>query len=94
MFGNGMTEWLLVFVVGLLILGPERLPAVARSVGRVMGRAKIMLADVQRELSESVPADELKVVSDNVKMLRQSNVKTLVRRVVVDEVTELERKQG
>ncbi|MEH6800057.1 MAG: Sec-independent protein translocase protein TatB [Halopseudomonas sabulinigri] len=94
MFGNGMTEWLLVFVVGLLILGPERLPAVARSVGRVMGRAKSMLADVQRELSESVPADELKVVSDNVKMLRQSNVKTLVRRVVVDEVTELERKQG
>jgi len=94
MFGNGMTEWLLVFVVGLLILGPERLPAVARSVGRVMGRAKSMLADVQRELSESVPADELQVVSDNVKMLRQSNVKTLVRRVVVDEVTELERKQG
>ncbi|HDY99666.1 MAG TPA: twin-arginine translocase subunit TatB [Pseudomonas sabulinigri] len=94
MFGNGMTEWLLVFVVGLLILGPERLPAVTRSVGRVMGRAKSMLADVQRELSESVPADELKVVSDNVKMLRQSNVKTLVRRVVVDEVTELERKQG
>ena len=39
MFGNGMTEWLLVFVVGLLILGPERLPAVTRSVGRVMGRA-------------------------------------------------------
>ncbi|MGY8812863.1 MAG: Sec-independent protein translocase protein TatB [Pseudomonadales bacterium] len=94
MFGNGMTEWLLVFVVGLLILGPERLPAVTRSVGRVMGRAKSMLADVQRELSESVPADELKVVSDNVKMLRQSNVKTLVRRVVVDEVIELERKQG
>ena len=91
MFGNGMTEWLLVFVVGLLILGPERLPAVARSVGRVMGRAKSMLADVQRELGESVPADELKQVSDNVKMLRQSNVKTLVRRVVIDEV---ERKQG
>ncbi|MGM8935559.1 Sec-independent protein translocase protein TatB [Pseudomonas neustonica] len=91
MFGNGMTEWLLVFVVGLLVLGPERLPAVARSVGRVMGRAKSMLADVQRELGESVPADELKQVSDNVKMLRQSNVKTLVRRVVIDEV---ERKQG
>ncbi|MAB25766.1 Sec-independent protein translocase protein TatB [Pseudomonas sp. 5Ae-yellow] len=91
MFGNGMTEWLLVFVVGLLVLGPERLPAVARSVGRVMGRAKNMLADVQRELGESVPADELKQVSDNVKMLRQSNVKTLVRRVVIDEV---ERKQG
>jgi len=91
MFGNGMTEWLLVFVVGLLVLGPERLPAVARSVGRVMGRAKNMLADVQRELGESVPADELKQVSDNVKMLRQGNVKTLVRRVVIDEV---ERKQG
>ena len=91
MFGNGMTEWLLVFVVGLMVLGPERLPAVARSVGRVMGRAKSMLADVQRELGESVPADELKQVSDNVKMLRQSNVKTLVRRVVADEV---ERKQG
>jgi len=91
MFGNGMTEWLLVCVVGLLVLGPERLPTVARSVGRVMGRAKSMLADVQRELATSVPADELKQVSDNVNMLRQSNVKTLVRRVVADEA---ERKQG
>lgn len=94
MFGNGMTEWLLVFVVGLLVLGPDRLPTVVRSVGRVIGRAKGMLADVQRELSDSVPADELKELSDNVKMLRPSNVKKLVRRVVVDEVTDVERKQG
>ena len=50
-----------------------------------------MLAQVQRELEASLPADELKQASDNVKMLRTSNVKKLVRRVVVDEV---ERKQG
>lgn len=91
MFGNGMTEWLLVFVVGLLVLGPERLPAVIRWVGRLAGRAKGMLAEVQQELSEAVPADELKELSDNVRTLRTSNVKKLVRRVVVDEV---ERKQG
>lgn len=94
MFGNGMTEWLLVFVVGLLVLGPDRLPTVVRAVGRVVGRAKGMLAEVQRELSDSVPADELKDLSDNVKMLRPSNVKKLVRRVVVDEVEVVDRKQG
>lgn len=94
MFGNGMTEWLLVLVMGLLVLGPERLPAVVRSAGRLMGRAKGMLAQVQQELESSLPADELKQASDNVRMLRTSNVKKLVRRVVVDELTEVERKQG
>ena len=33
MFGNGMTEWLVVGVVALIVLGPERLPSLVRMAG-------------------------------------------------------------
>ncbi|RGP55412.1 Sec-independent protein translocase protein TatB [Pseudomonas abyssi] len=94
MFGNGMTEWLLVAVVALLVLGPERLPTLVRSAGRVAGKVRGMWSDVQKELSDSLPQDEVKELADNVRELRgKTNVKQFVRRLALDAVDE-ERKQG
>jgi Tat protein translocase TatB subunit len=45
MFGIGMTELLVIFVIGLLVLGPKRLPSLARSLGRSLGRS---LAEFRR----------------------------------------------
>jgi Tat protein translocase TatB subunit len=49
MFGIGMTELMVILVLGLLILGPKRLPDLARSLGR--GRAEFRRAstDLRRE---------------------------------------------
>lgn len=94
MFGNGMTEWLLVAVVALLVLGPERLPTLVRSAGRVAGKVRGMWSDVQKELNDSLPQDEVKELADNVRELRgKTNVKQFVRRLALDAVDE-ERKQG
>jgi sec-independent protein translocase protein TatB len=94
MFGNGMTEWLLVAVVALLVLGPERLPTLVRSAGRAAGKVRGMWTDVQQELNASLPQDEVKELADNVRELRgKTNVKQFVRRLAVDAVDE-ERKQG
>ncbi|WP_425221925.1 Sec-independent protein translocase protein TatB [Pseudomonas sp.] len=94
MFGNGMTEWLLVAVVALLVLGPERLPTLVRSAGRAAGKVRGMWSEVQKELNESLPQDEVKELAENVRALRgQTNVKQFVRRLAAEAVDE-ERKQG
>ena len=91
MFGNGMTEWLVVGGVALIVLGPERLPSLVRMAGRATGKVRGLWADVQRELDGSLPADEVRELAENVRELRaKTNVKQFVRRLAVDE----ERRQG
>lgn len=63
MFEVGFTELLLISVVALLVLGPERLPVAARTLGRGLGQAKramTMLRDqVERELNAEAVNKEL-----------------------------------
>lgn len=50
MFGLGFTEILVILVVALLVLGPERLPSVAKSIGKTLGQLQRGLDDFKREL--------------------------------------------
>ena len=50
MFDMGFFELLVVFVIALLVLGPERLPKVARQVGYWAGRARSTLNNLRYEL--------------------------------------------
>jgi Tat protein translocase TatB subunit len=50
MFDIGFTELVLLAVIGLVVLGPQRLPKVAGEIGRWVGRARRTLADLRREL--------------------------------------------
>ncbi|ASK32973.1 Sec-independent protein translocase protein TatB [Alloalcanivorax mobilis] len=50
MFDVGFSELVLVFVIGLLVLGPERLPKAARTVGYWMGRARSTFNHLRNEL--------------------------------------------
>lgn len=54
MSGIGGSEFLLLCVIGLLILGPERLPRVARQLGSWIGKARQMTRTLQRQLEEEV----------------------------------------
>ncbi len=60
MFDVGFTELMVVAVMGLVILGPERLPVAARTVGKWVGKAKRMVSGVQREIEEELRLDEIK----------------------------------
>ncbi|MFK8017137.1 MAG: Sec-independent protein translocase protein TatB [Gammaproteobacteria bacterium] len=59
MFDVGFTELVLIFVIGLVVLGPERLPKVARTVGRWLGRARQMARSMQYELERELDLKDL-----------------------------------
>lgn len=60
MFDMGFLELLLIGVVGLLVLGPERLPKAARTLGLWLGRIKRSVSSMQREVSAQLEAEELR----------------------------------
>ena len=61
MFEVGFSELLLIAVIGLLVLGPQKLPGLARQVGRWMGRARTMARQFRDQLDEESFLEETKL---------------------------------
>ncbi len=57
MFDIGFSEILVIFILALIVLGPEKLPRVVREVGRWVGRARAMARQFQEQLEEEVDVD-------------------------------------
>jgi Tat protein translocase TatB subunit len=51
MFGIGMTEMVVIAVIALVVLGPKRLPELARTLGRTLGEFRRSATDLRREFS-------------------------------------------
>lgn len=60
MFDIGFWELVLIGVVALLVVGPERLPGLARQAGEWIGKAKRFVSNVQADIEREFEADELK----------------------------------
>ena len=58
MFDVGFSELVLLALIGLLVLGPQRLPKIAAEVGRWAGRARRTLADLRYQLEREVDSDK------------------------------------
>jgi sec-independent protein translocase protein TatB len=52
MFGIGMTEMVVIAVIALVVLGPKRLPELARTLGRTLGEFRRSATDLRREFSD------------------------------------------
>ncbi|WP_107688551.1 Sec-independent protein translocase protein TatB [Neisseria wadsworthii] len=66
MFDFGFSELLLIGVVALIVLGPERLPKVARAAGHWAGRIQYFVNNVKSELGRQIDASELSSVKKDV----------------------------
>lgn len=60
MFDIGFWELALVGLIALLVIGPERLPRVARLTGFWLGKARSMVASVKQEIREELYAEEIR----------------------------------
>ena len=60
MLDIGVTKIAIIGAIALVVIGPERLPGVARMVGTLLGRARAYMADVKAEVNRSMDLDELK----------------------------------
>jgi sec-independent protein translocase protein TatB len=59
-FDVGFTELMVIAVVALIVIGPERLPRVARTLGHLFGRLQRYVNDVKADISREIELDELK----------------------------------
>ncbi|MEM9384257.1 MAG: Sec-independent protein translocase protein TatB [Pseudomonadota bacterium] len=60
MFDAGLFEMLVIFTLGLLVLGPERLPKVARFVGRWVGQARRAVTRMNNEIERELALEEIR----------------------------------
>lgn len=92
MFDFGFSEILVIAVVALIVIGPERLPAVARTLGHLMGRMQRYVNDVKADIQREVELDELRKLRKDVEDSARSIEESLTADVnaVQDELRGLE----
>ena len=60
MFDIGVTKLAIVGGIALIVIGPEKLPGLARTMGTLLGRARRYVADVKEEVNRSMDLEELR----------------------------------
>lgn len=66
MFDIGITKIAIIGAIALVVIGPEKLPGLAKMFGTLLGRARRYVADVKDEVNRSMELDELKKMKDTV----------------------------
>jgi len=59
MFESGFLEMLIVAIIALLVVGPERLPGLASKVGKFVGKMKAFVANTREDIEREIRADEM-----------------------------------
>lgn len=66
MIDIGVTKLAIIGGIALVVIGPEKLPGLAKTIGTLLGRARRYVADVKDEVNRSMELDELKKMKDTV----------------------------
>ena len=85
MFDIGFSELLVIGLVALIVIGPEKLPRVARTVGHLAGRLQRYVSDVKSDINREIELEDLKKMRDSMEQAA-----TEMRSSVQDELTKTE----
>ena len=81
MFDVGFSELMVIGIVALMVIGPEKLPKVARTVGALLGRMQRYVNDVKADINREIELDEFKKmhtsVQDAAKSIETSMTETM-----------------
>jgi sec-independent protein translocase protein TatB len=71
MFDIGFPELLLVSIIALLVIGPEKLPQTIRTLSLLLGRLKSSLANIKAEIEAEIGADEIRQQIHNESIMKE-----------------------
>src|SRR5213075_1330006 len=72
MFDIGFSELMVIAVIALVVIGPERLPRVARTLGHLAGRLQRYVSDVKADINREIELDELRKMRDSMQQAASS----------------------
>lgn len=81
MFDIGFSELMIIAVVALIVIGPERLPKVARTVGHLFGRMQRYVSDVKADISREMELDELRKLQGSMQDAARSIEQSVTREI-------------
>lgn len=81
MFDVGFSEILVIAVVALIVIGPERLPKVARTLGHLFGRMQRYVNDVKADISREMELDELRKLQSSMQDAARSIEQTVNKEI-------------
>ena len=67
MFDIGFTEMVVIGIVALIVIGPEQLPKVSRTLGQLSGRARRYANDIKNDIQQEMEMEELKKLGASMK---------------------------
>ncbi len=77
MFDVGFSEMMVIAVVALIVIGPERLPKVARTIGHLVGRMNRYVSDVKADINREMELEELRKFKEQFQDTAQSVEQTI-----------------
>jgi len=77
MFDVGFSEMAIVALVALVVIGPEKLPKVARTLGHLVGRLQRYVSDVKADINREMELDELRKLKDEFQRSAQGFEQTI-----------------
>jgi len=70
-FGTlGMPEIIMIFIVGLLLFGPRKMPQLGRSIGRALGEFRRASNEFKRTVEDEVAAEEIRSVEEDLRDIK------------------------
>ena len=81
MFDIGFSELMVIAVVALIVIGPERLPRVARAAGHLFGRMQRYVNDVKSDISREMALDDLRKLQASMQDAAQSIEQSVTQEV-------------
>lgn len=73
MFDAGFLEMLVIGVIALVVVGPERLPGIARKVGKWVGKARVLVKNTRSDIEKEIRADEMR----NMLIMQEEKIRSL-----------------
>ncbi|TAK85967.1 MAG: Sec-independent protein translocase subunit TatB [Betaproteobacteria bacterium] len=87
MFDIGFSELLVIGIIALVVIGPERLPRVARTIGHLAGRLQRYVTDVKADINREIELEELRKMRDSMQQAAselESSVQTELGKTETD----------